>query len=280
MIAHSTTRPAPHAPRHQREANGRRARSVRAAWRLPTALISVVAAALGATSAIAKPALTGRDLARTAAHPAGYLARPAAGKGPGVLVIHSWWGLDDTFKGICDRLARHGFVAFAPDLYHGKVVHSVAAAQAMANGLDAKRALADLRAAKQFLARESTEPTRLAVIGFSLGGYYALDLAAKYPKNIASAVVFYGTGGPMDFSRSKADFMGHFAAKDPYNSDADVKTLAASLKHAHRPMSFYHYPNTGHWLVEPDVKSAYNEAAARLAWRRTFRFLKARAGMH
>ena len=49
----------------------------------------------------------------------GYLAVPKNGKGPGVLVLHAWWGLNDFFKGLCDRLATDGFVAFAPDLYRG-----------------------------------------------------------------------------------------------------------------------------------------------------------------
>lgn len=64
------------------------------------------------------------------AKPQGFLAVPKAGNGPGVLVLHAWWGLNDTIKGFCARLADAGFVAFAPGLYHGKVADNVADAGA------------------------------------------------------------------------------------------------------------------------------------------------------
>lgn len=244
-----------------------------------TALACTLFLAISAYARAQTP-LLGKWVATSATHPAGYLALPKSGKGPGVLVLHAWWGLNDTFKGICDRLARDGFVAFAPDLYHGKVARTIPGAEALGNALDKhyQRARADVRAAEQFLATQTTQPDDIAVIGFSMGGFYALDLGATAPDGVRSVVVFYGTGGPMDFSRSRAAYMGHFASKDPYNSDAEVAALKRMLKKAHRPATFYRYPNTGHWFVEPDVKSAYNKAAAELAWRRTIRFLKRQAG--
>jgi carboxymethylenebutenolidase len=113
----------------------------------------------------------------------------------------------------------------------------------------------------------------LAVIGFSMGAYYALDLAASDPQHIRSVVIFYGTGGG-DYSRSKAAYLGHFAENDQFEPHSGVDALEADLRRAGRPVTFYHYPGTGHWFFEPDRPQAYNPAAATLAWDRTLAFLR------
>lgn len=113
--------------------------------------------------------------------PMGFLADPAPGKGPGVLVLHAWWGLNDTMKAFCSRLAESGFVAFAPDLYHGRVADTIAGAEALGQALDANhlQAKAEIAEAALFLHQRAGQPERgLAVVGFSLGAYYALDLSA------------------------------------------------------------------------------------------------------
>ena len=206
----------------------------------------------------------------------GFLAAPPAGKGPGVLVLHAWWGLNDTIKAFCTRLAESGFVAFAPDLYHGKVADTIPNAEALGNALDANhlRAKAEIAQATLFLReRASQADLGLAVIGFSLGAYYALDLAVADPEHIRSVVLFYGTGGS-DFSNSKAAYLGHFAEEDEFEPQSNVDELEESLRAAGRPVTFYRYPGTGHWFFEPDRPQAYNEAAASLAWDRTLDFLK------
>jgi carboxymethylenebutenolidase len=210
------------------------------------------------------------------AQPDGYLALPATGQGPGVLVLHAWWGLNNTMKDICTRLAHSGFVAFAPDLYHGKVADTIADAEILGQALDANhlQAKAEIAHAAAFLAARVGEAGRdLAVIGFSLGAYYALDLAAADPEHIRSVVIFYGTGGN-DFSTSSAAYLGHFAENDEYEPQSNVDDLAESLRRAGRPMTFHRYPGTGHWFFEPDRTQAYNQAAANLAWERTLAFLQ------
>ncbi|MEZ4726434.1 MAG: dienelactone hydrolase family protein [Caldilineaceae bacterium] len=117
-----------------------------------------------------------------------------------------------------------------------------------------------------------------AVIGFSLGAYYALDLAAADPDRIRSVVLFYGTGGG-DFSTASAAYLGHFAADDVYEPQANVDALAAALRQAGRPVTFYQYPGTGHWFFEPDRTDVYNPAAASLAWERTLAFLQQSAAL-
>ena len=111
------------------------------------------------------------------------------------------------------------------------------------------------------------------MIGFSLGAYYALDLATADPERVRKVVLFYGTGGG-DFSRSKAAYLGHFAEDDVYEPASEVDQLEQMLKRAARPVTFHRYPGTRHWFFEPDRRDAYNEAAAHLAWERTLAFLK------
>ncbi len=208
--------------------------------------------------------------------PDGFLAVPPTGKGPGILVLHAWWGLNNTVKGFCTRLAQAGFVAFAPDLYHGKLADTIPDAEALVKALDANdlQAKAEIVDAARFLHERAAQTGRgLAVMGFSLGAPYALDLAAADPEHLRSVVVFYGTGD-VDNSKSKAAYLGHFAENDPFEPPANVDQLEESLRRAGRPVTFYRYPGTGHWFMEPDRADAYNETAARLAWERTLAFLK------
>ena len=211
----------------------------------------------------------------TTSQPPGFLATPPSGSGPGVLVLHAWWGLNDTIKAVCKRLADSGFVAFAPDLYHGKIAETIPDAEVLGSALDANhlQAKAEIAQAATFLDQRTGQPGRgLSVIGFSLGAYYALDLAATDPARVRSVVLFYGTGGG-DFSVSKAAYLGHFAENDEFEPAANVDALAQSLTRAGRPVTFHRYSGTGHWFFEPDRTQAYNAAAAQLAWDRTLAFL-------
>ncbi|MBC8171799.1 MAG: dienelactone hydrolase family protein [Anaerolineae bacterium] len=208
--------------------------------------------------------------------PDGYLALPSTGKGSAVLVLHAWWGLNDTIKAVCNRLAEAGFIAFAPDLYHGKVTDQIAEAETLAAALDGKvnQARADLAAAATFLKEQAgSDDASVAVLGFSLGAYFALDLSVTAPETIRAVVLFYGTG-PSDYSRSKADYLGHFAETDEFEPQSNLDDLEEALMSAGRPVTFHRYSGTGHWFFEPDRVQAYNPAAASLAWDRTIAFLR------
>lgn len=207
----------------------------------------------------------------------GFLALPPTGGGPGVLVLHAWWGLNDTVRSVCTRLSEAGYVAFAPDLYHGKLATTIPEAEALSRALDAGRAKADIAAAVDLLAtRAMPAGSGLAVIGFSLGAYLALELSIADSDRVRSVVVFYGTG-PGEFAASRAAYLGHFAEKDPFEPDSAVQELERSLRAAGRPVTIHRYPGTGHWFFEPDRADAYRADAAALAWERTLAFLEARA---
>ena len=215
----------------------------------------------------------------TQSQPDGYLAVPAAGSGRSVLVLHAWWGLNDTIRGLCDRLAAEGFVAFAPDLYHGRVTDTIEGAEALSGSLDAAGAAADVAAAVRYLG-EQFDPVvhdrdghGLAVVAFSLGVWFAMGASTAFPEQIRKVVIFYGSA-PGDYSASRASYLGHYAANDPYEPREYVDETEANLRDAGRPVTFHHYPGTGHWFFEPDRVEAYDAAAAGLAWDRTLAFLR------
>lgn len=205
--------------------------------------------------------------------PNGHLALPTSGDGRAVLVLHAWWGLNDTVKAFCGRLADAGFVAFASDLYHGQVTDTIAGAEALSQALDHGQAADDLSEAVRFLSERAGQAERgLAVIGFSLGAYFALELSVTASDLVESVVVFYGTR-PGEYGASRAVYLGHFAEADPFEPRSEIDALEDALRRAGRPASFHHYPGTGHWFCEPDRVQAFDEAAAGLAWERTLAFL-------
>ncbi len=212
----------------------------------------------------------------TESQPEGYLAIPRNGTGPGVLVLHAWWGLNDTIKAFSKRLADAGFMAFALDLYHGKLARTIPEAEVLGKELESnfKHARAEVAEAAGFICERCGQKEKgIAVIGFSLGAYYAVDVSLSDPEHVHSVVTFYGSGEG-DFSKSQAAYLAHYADNDPYEEPIYAEKMEAALKQAGRPVTFYHYPGTTHWFFEPDRVKEYNKAAADLAWERTLAFLK------
>ena len=123
----------------------------------------------------------------------GYLALPPSGSGPGLVVIQEWWWLVDHIKRVVDRFAAAGFVALAPDLYHGNPAKSPDEAGKKLMALNIAEAGKDLRgAADHLLSLDAVRPRKAAALGFCMGGQLALFAAQEYPDRIAAAVDFYG----------------------------------------------------------------------------------------
>ena len=201
-----------------------------------------------------------------------YVAAPAGG-GPGVLVLHAWWGLSDGIRRFCDSLAEQGFVALAPDLCAGRTARTVEEAQALAAELDDEAAT---RRAAEGLDRLRAHPAAhwpVGVVGFSMGVWFALDLAAKHA-DVGAVVLYYGTASGIDHAEQRAPVLGHFAQNDEWESAEEVSSLEDDLRHAGRPVRFEVYPRVGHWFAEADRPEAYDAAAASLALRRTAAFLR------
>jgi carboxymethylenebutenolidase len=198
-----------------------------------------------------------------------YLAMPPDG-GPGVLVLHAWWGLKPFFKQVCDQLAAQGFTALAPDLYQGRIAATIDEAKALMGQRDSELMGDIVKAAKDHLV-SLREGKPIGVLGFSMGGSWSLVVAANEP-DISAAVIFYSVGDA-DFNNVKAKILGHYAEADEWEELDDVRTMEADMKAAGLEVTFHIYPKVGHWFVEND-RPEYDSTAALLAWSRTFEFLR------
>ena len=206
-----------------------------------------------------------------------YLAIPKSGSGPGVIVLHSWWGLNPFFRGLCDRFAKAGFVALAPDLYSGQIATTELEARRLRAKATATRRTPAYRqlidAIDHLSHHESVTSPHIAQVGFSMGGHWALWLAQRPELPIDATVVYYAARNG-DFSRSRSRFLFHFAETDAWVSAAGVKRLKRSMDIAGKDVAYHVYPNTTHWFFESDRSDAFDKKAASLAWSRTLRFLK------
>lgn len=198
-----------------------------------------------------------------------YLAVPNPG-GPGVLVLHAWWGLKPFFKEVCDRLAEQGFTALAPDLRNGRIAKTIEEAKALMEKSDGQLVGETVMAAKDYL--QNLTKTRIGAFGFSMGAAWALILASHKPEEIAAIVLFYGNEG-VDYGKITAKVMGHYSDNDEWEPKEFVDNTFAEFKKAGVDATLHIYPGVGHWFVEED-RPEYDPAAAKQAWDRTFDFLK------
>ncbi len=204
-----------------------------------------------------------------------YIALPEGAAGPAVLVLHAWWGLNEFFQSLCDRLAGEGFVAVAADLFGGRVAHTIPEAEALIQ-LEQEEPLTQILTDVLDILKTLPAVTGqgIGVIGASMGAWWALKLSVMEPERVRAVVLFYGTGA-QDFTRARAAIQGHYAENDPYESAEDVNWLEEQLRAAGREVEFFRYPGTKHWFIETD-RPEYDPDAAQLAWERLVAFLHSR----
>lgn len=210
-------------------------------------------------------------------HALGYLALPASGSGPGVLVLHEWWGLVPHVRDVCDRLAREGFVALAPDLYRGVSTGDPDEAGRLMLHLELPRAAADLDAAvTTLLGHDAVTGAKLGAIGFCMGGQLAL-FAATRNRRIGAVVDFYGIhpAVTLDLAGLEAAVLGLFAASDAFVPPEAVKQLETALREAGKRASIRIFPGVGHAFFNDSRPDVYDAPAAAEAWRETLAFLRA-----
>lgn len=204
----------------------------------------------------------------------GYLATPAEGKGPGVIVIQEWWGLVPHIKDVCDRFAGEGFVALAPDLYHGKTTTSPDEAGKLMMALQIDEAEKDLRGAINFLLNhEATTGEKAGTVGFCMGGALSLYTATKNPQ-VGACVVFYG-GHPNvhpDLPNLNAPVLGIYAERDGFVTPDSVRELERKLKELGKSVEMHIYPGVDHGFFNDTRPTVYNETAAKDAWQRVLKF--------
>ena len=207
----------------------------------------------------------------------GYLATPAkaAGKRPAIIVIQEWWGVDDWIRQQTDRFAKDGYVALAVDLYRGKVASGADEAHELMRGLPEDRAMADLKGAFHYLqSRKDVDGKRIAVVGWCMGGGYALMLATAEPK-LSGAVINYGhlMTDPKTIASLRVPLLGNFGAADRGIPAEDVKAFESALHKDGKSADFKIYDGAGHAFMNPNNKAGYVPAAAEDAWNRIDHFL-------
>jgi carboxymethylenebutenolidase len=206
----------------------------------------------------------------------GYLAMPASGSGPGVIVIQEWWGLTDHIAEVCDRFAKAGYVALAPDLYGGKVTHDAEEAGKMMGALPEADAARDLAGAVDFLlGHDAVTGSKVGAVGFCMGGGFVVQLAAQAGEKIGAAVPFYGVlQSPPDFSKISAPVLGHYAETDDFAPAPKALEMGAAIRAAGGDAKIHIYGGTGHAFFNPgDAFGTYDETNAGIAWDRTLAFL-------
>lgn len=204
----------------------------------------------------------------------GYVAIPKKGTGPGVIVIQEWWGLVDHIKDVCDRFANEGYVALAPDLYHGKATKSPDEAGKLMMALRIDEAERDLRGAIQYLLNhEATTGTKVGVIGFCMGGALSLYAASKN-SHVGACVVFYGIHPNVkpDLPNLQAPVLGIYAERDQNVPPESVRELERQLKELGKSVEIHIYPDTDHAFFNDQRPDVYNPKAAEDAWRRVIQF--------
>lgn len=205
----------------------------------------------------------------------GYLAPPEKGSGPGVVVIQEWWGLVDHIKEVCNRFADEGYVALAPDLYHGETTKSPDEAGKMMMSLRIDQAEKDLRGAIQYLlSHEATSGDKVGTVGFCMGGALSLYAASKN-EQVGACVVFYGIHPNVkpDLANLKAPVLGIYAERDQSTPPEVVHDLEKKLKALGKSVEMHIYPNVGHAFFNDTRRDVYDARSAEDAWRRTIEFL-------
>ncbi len=205
---------------------------------------------------------------------AGYLAQPASGKGPGILVIQEWWGLVGHIKNVCDRFAAEGFSALAPDMYHGQTANEPDGAGKLFMALNIAQAEKDLRGATAYLLGQSSG-RKVGAVGFCMGGQLALFAATLNP-SVGACVNFYGIHPNVkpDYTKLAGPVLGLFAEKDGFVTPQVAKDTDAAIKKAGRQSEIHIYPGVDHAFFNDERADVYNKAAADDAWRRTLTFFR------
>jgi carboxymethylenebutenolidase len=209
----------------------------------------------------------------------GYLALPQSGSGPGVLVMHAWWGLTDFFTGLADNLASEGFVVLAPDLYNGVSTDEISEAEKLVKDVDSRSEWAikvEEAAADYLLSNPAVRGKRLGVVGFSMGADYSSWLASQRGE-VAAVVLFYGGTWIVQqegyTSRTNAAFLGHFAEADEFEPIDAARSAESTLQSGGKEVTFHYYPGAKHWFFEKNRPNDYNPDQAQAAWQSTVEFL-------
>jgi carboxymethylenebutenolidase len=210
----------------------------------------------------------------------GYVARPAEPNGAAVIVIQEWWGLVDHIRSLADRFAAAGYLALAPDLYHGVKTTEPDEAGKLMMGLAMDQAARDIAGAAAHLAGEA--PAGVGTVGFCMGGSLAL-WSPTLSDHVTAAVGFYPAVPWERMSPTWSNYAGkaaliHCSEEDGTSAAPGIQQARQAIEAAGGEVTVYDYPGTRHAFVNDDRPEVFHEAATAAAWDRTLAFLSARLG--
>ena len=207
----------------------------------------------------------------------GYLALPEVASGPAVIVIQEWWGLVGHITDVVDRLAAAGFVAFAPDLYHGQAASEPDTAKKLMMELQLDLAGKEMTtAAKYLLSLPETSTAHVGAVGFCMGGSLAI-WSATLSDEISAAVAFYPGASWERHAPVWKNFAGkaalfHCAEGDGTSAAPGIQEALSEISAAGGSATAYDYEGTKHAFFNDDRPEVYSELAAALSWERTLEF--------
>lgn len=203
----------------------------------------------------------------------GYLAKPR-GTGPGVIVLQEWWGLVDQIRQVADRFSEEGFVALAPDLYHGQSTRSPDEAGKLMMALNIETTARDLAGSVDYLlSLDETTGSRVGSVGFCMGGQLSL-YAACSNRNIGACVIYYGIHPKVqpDIPSLESPVLGFFGEKDAFVPPQAVQALETNLQQAGKNVEFRIYPRRDHAFFNDSRREVYHKADAEDTWTRMIQF--------
>lgn len=200
-----------------------------------------------------------------------YFVQSDQGTGPGVLLLHSFWGLTPAVKGIADSLAEEGFTVLAPDINFGELPESEQEALQHLGAASPDRLASMVLTSLELLHEKSSEGP-VAIVGFGMGGSLALWASVRLSDRVGAAVSFYGSQ-QIDFAGSKASYLIHLAEEDEYLTEDEAAFMEATLGLESLHVEVIRYPGTRHGFCEPDGDS-FDPEAFELAWKRTVDFIR------
>jgi len=209
----------------------------------------------------------------------GYLSTPQSGSGPAVIVIQEWWGLVGHITDVVDRFAAAGFVAFAPDLYHGQAAAEPDAAKKLMMELKLDQAGKEIiNSAKYLMSLPETSSNTVATVGFCMGGSLSIWSGTLDPM-IDRAVGFYPGSSWERHAPKWSNFNGksamiHCAESDGTSSAPGIQEAIGGITGAGGSVEVFDYSGTQHAFFNNDRPEVFNPAASQLAWDRTVNFLK------
>jgi len=211
----------------------------------------------------------------------GYLALPSGGA-PAVIVVQEWWGLVPHVKALAERFAEAGFVALAPDLFHGIQTTEPDEANRLLMGLAMDQAAKDIAGAATYLAERPDVTGKIGAVGFCMGGSLALWSATLAPE-VAAAVGFYPAIPWEKMAPTWSNYDGkaamiHCSEQDGTSAAPGIQQARQSIEDAGGSCAVYDYPGTKHAFFNDDRPEVYDADASAAAWARTLELFRAQLG--